>query len=370
MLQPAIGIPPPLVTSSGAAGVAGPESHPRGVRIAYRRAARPALRSAQDYPDLPTIVGGWRECTEYAPDLGTGPDSRSRRDAEASRVRRPVLSLSMILSLSRRRARTGLLTSRRVSLTLGCQRSGTTLLHLILDQHPEIASLDEPHSYEYLRRGRMRHRRAGRASLINLKLPQMGYEPASRVISDLLLAGAPGVYLFRDPRAVAASMIRFSRGRGTWAEVCTVPEVAALSRECGEAIPCGYDRWSSWRKCLHHINLKHSFYRAYLAKSTLPLCYERLVEEPERCLRRIVAHLGLAFHPALMRHHVGGTGTAVGGTRRDRPIDRESVGAWRNSLTPGQISDVETICAGALAYWDAGYGSDVTESRLSVAPDR
>ena len=98
--------------------------------------------------------------------------------------------------------------------------------------------------------------------------------------------------------------------------------------------------------------------------------YERLVEEPERCLRRIVAHLGLAFHPALMRHHVGGTGTAVGGTRRDRPIDRESVGAWRNSLTPGQISDVETICAGALAYWDAGYGSDVTESRLSVAPDR
>src|SRR5204863_4172109 len=113
--------------------------------------------------------------------------------------------------------------------------------------------LDEPHSYEFLRQGRVRHRYARRATRLNLKLPQMGYKPGSAAIAALLAGGAQGVYLYRDPRAVATSLARLSLRQGKWADLCPQDEVSSLAGECGQTVPPGYDRWSSWRRCLHHI---------------------------------------------------------------------------------------------------------------------
>lgn len=268
------------------------------------------------------------------------------------------LTLTRLLSGRQERRRlVGRVDPSRLALTLGCQRSGTTLLHLALDAHPRVASLDEPDSYTFLRHGKSRHRPARHAARLNLKLPQMGYEPGGAQISALLSGGARGVYLYRDPRAVAASMSRLElkQQAGLWAERWPQVEVAALSRECGEEVPEDYERWSPWRRCLHHIRLKHWFYLAYLEGRVLPVCYERLVEDPEYWLRRIAGYLDIEFDGALLSHHARGTGIAVGGTRRDRPIDARSVRLWRKSLTAGQIREVEAACSEALSFWDAGY---------------
>src|SRR5438067_11898723 len=78
----------------------------------------------------------------------------------------------------------------RFILTLGCQRSGTTLVHLIFSAHPGVAGLDEPLSYEYLRGRKRRDRRVGTAPRVTLKLPQMGYTPGGGNLSALLVGGA------------------------------------------------------------------------------------------------------------------------------------------------------------------------------------
>src|SRR5437764_15362292 len=132
-------------------------------------------------------------------------------NAPAMQERESQLSLSLARLLSERwerRRLIGPVDPGRLALTLGCQRSGTTLLHLALDAHPRVASLDEPDSYSFLRRGKARQRRVRHVARLNLKLPQMGYEPGGAAISALLTGGARGVYLYRDPRAVAASMWR------------------------------------------------------------------------------------------------------------------------------------------------------------------
>ena len=60
----------------------------------------------------------------------------------------------------------------------GCQRSGTTLLHLILDSHPEVRGMDEWEVkadlfYEYLTLPRY-------ASCIAMKLPKVAHLAPAR----------------------------------------------------------------------------------------------------------------------------------------------------------------------------------------------
>jgi hypothetical protein len=193
----------------------------------------------------------------------------------------------------------------------------------------------------------------------------MGAEPSGRRIRALLDAGAFGVYLYRDPRAVAASMMRLELPEGRWAAIYPRREAAPLSRACGVALPPGYRGWSAWRFCLNHIALKHRFYLGYLAgPSTLPVCYERLVAQPEPWLRRVAAHLGLPFDAAMMAHHLDSRGEAAGGTRRDRAIDTASLDAWRAQLSPEQVLQVERACSEALAFWAAGEAA----ATVGVAP--
>jgi len=279
-------------------------------------------------------------------------------------------SLNRIFAgLRERRSLIGPVTPRRLALIFGCQGSGTTLLQRALDAHPRMVSLGEPHSYLYLRSGRARDRRAERAPLLNLEVPQVGHDPGSARIAALLDGGACGVYLFRDPRAIAASLSRLQHAGEQEGQVNVRPEVevAALSRECGEEVPGDYPLWSPWRRCLHHINLKHWFYCTYLADRVLPVCYERLGQDPEPELRRLARHLGADFEPALLRRHTRREGRAARRTRRDDPNDARSPTAWRRRLTAGEVRDVETVCAEPLAFWEKGYRSRDLELHLWLA---
>jgi hypothetical protein len=259
---------------------------------------------------------------------------------------------------------------QRLVLTLGCQRSGTTLVHLILDRHPQIVSLDEPDSYRFLRREREALRRAAGGGLISLKIPRMGEFPRLAQLRRLLDGGARGIFVYRDPHGVAASMMRLELDIGRWAAIFPRREAPVLARACGLTLPEEFAAWSEWRLCLNHIALKHRFYRMHLAHyPLLNVCYERLVEQPRHWVDRIAEHLGLVPDQEMLEHHRHGTGEAMGGTRRDRPIDRHSLDGWQASLTAEQAAEVELYCAEPLAFWRAGYHGEGCRSPEAEAQD-
>jgi hypothetical protein len=92
----------------------------------------------------------------------------------------------------------------RPILITGCQRSGTTLLHLVLDSHPDITGIDEldfgkvPLS-EYLNSPRYH-------PCVSFKLPVASYEAAF----IKTIPGIKVVWCIRDPRDVVVSMLELT----------------------------------------------------------------------------------------------------------------------------------------------------------------
>ncbi|HZT83276.1 MAG TPA: sulfotransferase, partial [Gemmataceae bacterium] len=141
---------------------------------------------------------------------------------------------------------------------VGCQRSGTTLLRLVLECHPLVACYDEDTAYKALQEG-CRCPPPGKR-LAGFKIPRWTEQLGEPVCRDEGLAetaaglyqGEPLVFVLRDVRDVVASMhkLRMTE-RQTWLEFCArpileaklrrpefreryAPEIAAL-RACGDS---------------------------------------------------------------------------------------------------------------------------------------
>lgn len=251
-------------------------------------------------------------------------------------------------------------TDRRVFFVVGAERSGSTLLRLLLDHHPEIAC---PHQLEFAvdwladdgtppplneYHGHLRHdpvfRRSGLtitaerdyAALQQSFLRQLaGGKPmvgasVHRHLARLLMLWprAQLVHLVRDPRAVAASVVRMG-----W-----------------DGTPCiAARRWLE-------LELEWDRLRPRLpARQWIEIRYEHLVRDPVKSLRRLCWHLGAEFDPGMLdieRH-----------TTYQLPDPRRA-GAWRHELTPAQIRRIEAQLGGMLER--RGYRNVFNRPRLST----
>ena len=100
-------------------------------------------------------------------------------------------------------------------------------------------------------------------------------------------------------------MMRLVTDKGLWAEVFPRSEILPLSRACRLRPPAGWQEWSSWQFCLNHISLKARLYSLHLAgPAVLPVCYERLVEEPRNWLERIMTRSFGDVYALAGRHKV------------------------------------------------------------------
>jgi len=259
----------------------------------------------------------------------------------------------------------------RVILVTGCQRSGTTMLNLALDSHPDVVGVDE---YEF-RIERMQDylQAPAFAPACSLKLPGRA--------SDLgFIRAIPGVrilWCLRDPRAVVASMVRLQlildgekiswaahpNGAGTALQAASrtggVPP--DLGETCRRFAAAAAQPPASWPLDLLVTSaalcwrLKNDLLRVYdrAAIRYRMVIYEDLVREPEPQMRAILSDLGLKWHDDLLRHHQLHEGIAVGQTDKTRPIDTASLEKWREVLGPAQLEIVRAICgprAEALGY--------------------
>jgi thioredoxin-like negative regulator of GroEL len=223
----------------------------------------------------------------------------------------------------------------RTSLVVALGRSGTTLLEQMLDRHPEISGIGEfegtldlhvgtvslglgPATLDALRpadasrlsaaylAGAAARRRPGAAWTFDKALHTWWVLPELAVT----LPGARLVRIRRDPRDVAISMFLSNfhpETLGFTRDLAAIRRTIELEREI---VPNAIGA---------------------LGLAAIDLAYEDLVAEPEREIRRVLDHLGVAFHPDTLAPE-GNRRTVLTLSHEQvrRSINRTSIGRWRN----------------------------------------
>jgi len=258
-------------------------------------------------------------------------------------------------------------------LITGCQRSGTTLLSLILDSHPLVHGIDEM-DFKW---AKLKEYLGDHAyhSHVSFKLPVFSH----LVESFNRLPNAKVLWCIRDPRDVVGSMINLlvpvHPYKAPWSlhPLGAQREIDACSKKLGEygwpiidSLMANYQVIQS--KAPRDRNQEDSVFLAsfcwYLKQELLAayqqrnipvkvLFYEKLVRDSETQLRELLDHLGLPWHKDILRHHRLHRGTSIGFTDNTRAIDDKSVAKWKDILGPDDIDIVDGICSDRAK--DLGY---------------
>ncbi len=266
--------------------------------------------------------------------------------------------------------------SYRPLFVVGCPRSGTTWLQLLLAHHPRVATAPETQIFAYYldhfqRQWREEHdgdtaRLQGRAGLSRL-LSQEEFEALCRLNASTVLekiaAKRPdaSIVMEKSPRhALHAEFIRRLFPDALFLNVVRDPRdvvtsLMAAARSWGRswAPPNAIDAARMWRE---HILAA----RRVSGAGYREVRYERLTAEPVAEVQGILAWLGLPAGRAeceeavaaceLSKLREGDTSKLpVPGERSPREFFRSGqAGGWREQLGRADVRIVEHVCAGLM----------------------
>lgn len=258
----------------------------------------------------------------------------------------------------------------------GLPRSGTTLVRLLFDKHPEIAIPHETGLIRkcYDRRFRLRLTgfKAGRYA--NLKavlgeevvkafdaLPLSARNNAYKVVNRLmgeyarhqqkpywgektpsnyrnihiirrLFPDATVLFVLRDPKAIFASRKRYLREKRTGKDFWMTDDLQAVVNE--------------WVSGVGHVLDHKSAFRI--------VEYERLVQEPETVLQKLFPEIGLAYDPQVL-HFYETAEEAIPSNDEghlnpwhkptQNPIDPANIDKWKHELTAGEVQQIDKATA-------------------------
>jgi len=256
-------------------------------------------------------------------------------------------------------------TMSRRFFVAGCQRSGTTMLRLVLECHPEVYCFDEATGYGVL---------AGQPfavptdrTHIGFKIPRLteclgddlAWDEGLPEVAENLYQGEPIIFVTRDVRDTVASMrkLRMTETQ-SWLEFCAEPILQAKM----ETTPLGlryaqeWDRIQAAGRSPVQIGALYWKYKTAMLLEfqarrypVLPISYEQLTADPTPHLRRVCDFLGIGWTERLLRHdqqphtEVFPSGLVMGNTDPARAIDTASVNQWSDWLTPEEERDVLAI---------------------------
>lgn len=261
-------------------------------------------------------------------------------------------------------------------LITGCQRSGTTLMRLILDSHPHAIGIDED-KFNYADINTFLNAPWFPTTVV-FKLPR--YAPVLAFIKSL--PGLRILWCVRDPIDTIGSMLKLTRPLATGTPV---PWAAHPLGAPVEIINCFWTLNEDTRRELapfleayQEISAKTPVERnrhdqvfaaalCWRIKNDLPLRYRReniafhtvryeeLVTSPRERLLDIFQYIGLDWHDDILKHHELHNGVSIGNTANTRPIDQRSIGKGRQDLSREEVELVTRICGATARQW--GYSS-------------
>jgi hypothetical protein len=250
----------------------------------------------------------------------------------------------------------------------GCQRSGTTMMRLVLESHKDIQCIDEQYSYEMLS-GRLAPPDTA-AALLGFKIPVWSEQLLRAQLHwneyAYLYGGDPVpnfydheplVFMIRNPFDTISSMLRLKVESDSWLQRVGVPVVRAMAESgrlsdehradldfadsCEEPdVALGALYWK----------IKAGAALGYL-EARLPVhlvIYERFVATPAAFLPGILRHIGVEWDDSVLEHHQRPhdeivEGKAIGDTDPARSIDTRSIGHSDSHLSPPQIQLIARI---------------------------
>jgi Sulfotransferase family len=267
---------------------------------------------------------------------------------------------------------------------VGCGRSGTTMLRLMLDAHPELAIPGETHFLMALWKHRDAYLVEGHVDAEALagdamRTHQFGYwgVPQEAVLRRVGALVDPG---FGDVLSAVYMTYADQHGKRRWGD--KTPQYVRSMRELSgifagarfiHVIRDGRDvalsylslEWGPptvWRAAhvwRSDVTAGRSAGRALGPQRYLELRYEDLVRNPEDELRRACAFLGMAFDPVMLEYHRDAEkriharpDTVRSHASATRP---PTVGLrdWRTEMTEQQVEAFESVAGRLLA--ELGY---------------
>lgn len=258
-------------------------------------------------------------------------------------------------------------------IVVGSQRSGTTLMGQMLGSHPQAVLIDEDdklyawtNACFYSSTGvpaNLLFNRSCRLAMTKYLNPDSRFQKNGQLLTCVKYAvlkapnltycynqvaeafpNAKIVYMLRDIRDVVASMINLN----------TVPilknQLAYIlaSRDLERTFPKEVSllRRSNWivkpyLKLALIAKIKMSLAQCFEDNGldVIEVRYEELVSHPEQ----IIKHLGIPDTDQCLRYHEVLYGDGPGGTRRDQPLEKTSIGKWKSSLSHRQVEKMREL---------------------------
>lgn len=267
---------------------------------------------------------------------------------------------------------------------VGCGRSGTTLLRLMLDSHPDLAIPGESHFVPTLWRARGHYIADGVLDVDRLvgaivrsrEFHQWGVpeELARRRVQDLRPTTFGGV--------LEAVYLAYAdhRGKRRWGDktpqyVRIIPLLHELFPDArfvhiirdGRDVALSYlsvpwgprDIWTAARKWRRDVSAGRTAGSALGPERYLEITYERLVAEPKQTLEEVCAFAALPFDERMLQHHRDAD------RRLEAPADETEFHAastravtsglrdWRSQMSPAHVMSFEAVAGPLLS--DLGY---------------
>jgi hypothetical protein len=250
---------------------------------------------------------------------------------------------------------------------IGCQRSGTTLLRLILDSHKKIFCFDESKSYEILSDNhKINNIELSDKKIIGFKIPRYTEQLDEGILSDYGMTtckkfynNEPLLFIVRNVYDVICSMMSLKTNKKNWLSEWGIPIIQFwiknknnfknVFKEDLEIIE--NSKFTELSYGALYWKFKNLAYFSYLESNypILKIQYENLVRNPEKELPKITNFLKVDIEKSLFNHHtishteVDEKGFSIGQTDSKLPISDFHVERYKQILSDEQIKEIDLI---------------------------
>ena len=242
---------------------------------------------------------------------------------------------------------------------VGLQRSGSTLIEQILATHPEIEGTAElmtmQHLWEELAALAAQHGRTA-FDQIRHSEPALFREIGERYLARTRAYRVEGKRFFVDKLPanwMNVGLIRLALPRAKIIDARRHPMACGFSnfkQHYATGVTFAYSQQSIGRFYADYLRLMRHF-DVVQPGAVLHVLNERMIEDPEREVRRMLAFVGVPFDPACLEFHANRRAIHTPSAEQvRRPINRDGVDAWRH-YEPW-LAPLRQALGPALDHWE------------------